>query len=415
MSIETSDGEPKVEIARVEDDPVTRKSASKPTSSSSNLSRKRGSGSPASSATPSSEEEDVMIAGIEAKHELPDKPSSESAGKLLAIARTAAGLSIAEVAAQIKLAPRQIEAIESDDFASLPPRAFVRGFIRNYARLLKLDPNRILSALPAEPRAHASAAARTVETPTDKMTELPDDDNSFAHSARRAWWWIIAIIIVIIVLIGVVFSTRIEHIFGEVSTTPAIAAVQPQSVAKPAPATNDSAMQRSLSLAEQPIPPHPTPSQLIAQDASAAPLSDSPVTNAMKNAPTAAATEKSNARMVEAKQLAAERSEKLAPFKVAAATPFSKNTHFTSDADLKLVFDGESWVEVTDGKGTPLIAAMGQRGATKEVYGRPPFSLLMNKSQNVRVYYQGKAIDPASYRKKGGVSRVQLPMRSAGK
>ena len=40
----------------------------------------------------------------------------ESLGKMLREAREQLGLSIADVAAQIKFAPRQIEALEADDF-----------------------------------------------------------------------------------------------------------------------------------------------------------------------------------------------------------------------------------------------------------------------------------------------------------
>ena len=33
---------------------------------------------------------------------------------------------------------RQVQALEADDYAMLPGRTFVRGFLRNYARLLGL-------------------------------------------------------------------------------------------------------------------------------------------------------------------------------------------------------------------------------------------------------------------------------------
>ena len=43
-----------------------------------------------------------------------------SLGKMLREARELAGLSVADVANQIKFAPRQIEALEADDFQNLP-------------------------------------------------------------------------------------------------------------------------------------------------------------------------------------------------------------------------------------------------------------------------------------------------------
>src|SRR4029453_10576049 len=63
------------------------------------------------------------------------EPARPSAGTLLHLAREEAGLTLDAVAQQLKLAPRQVKAIEDDDFAGLPGRTFVRGFVRNYARL----------------------------------------------------------------------------------------------------------------------------------------------------------------------------------------------------------------------------------------------------------------------------------------
>jgi cytoskeleton protein RodZ len=39
------------------------------------------------------------------------------------------------VAQQLKLAPRQVRALEEENFGMLPGRTFTRGFMRNYARL----------------------------------------------------------------------------------------------------------------------------------------------------------------------------------------------------------------------------------------------------------------------------------------
>ncbi len=61
-------------------------------------------------------------------------------GAALAAAREALNLSVAEVARQLKLSVSQIEALEAGAYEKLPGPVFVRGFIRNYARLLRLDP-----------------------------------------------------------------------------------------------------------------------------------------------------------------------------------------------------------------------------------------------------------------------------------
>jgi hypothetical protein len=72
-----------------------------------------------------------------------------SFGRALAAAREARGLSQADVAAQLRLHKRQIKAIEEEDLAALPEGPFVRGYVRNFARLVDLPAEPLLSLLNA--------------------------------------------------------------------------------------------------------------------------------------------------------------------------------------------------------------------------------------------------------------------------
>ncbi|MBM5575183.1 RodZ family helix-turn-helix domain-containing protein [Deefgea sp. CFH1-16] len=76
------------------------------------------------------------------------------AGRQLRNAREALELSPEQVANQLKLAVRQVLAIEQEAFDELPSNLFIRGFVRNYARLVHLDPEPLLEylaqVLPAE-------------------------------------------------------------------------------------------------------------------------------------------------------------------------------------------------------------------------------------------------------------------------
>jgi len=76
-----------------------------------------------------------------------DKPDSLP-GEFLAARRNELRLTLEQVSQRLKLAPRQITAIETNDFASLPGMASVRGFIRSYAKLLELDPVPLLEMIP---------------------------------------------------------------------------------------------------------------------------------------------------------------------------------------------------------------------------------------------------------------------------
>ncbi|NHZ41251.1 helix-turn-helix domain-containing protein [Massilia aquatica] len=60
-------------------------------------------------------------------------------GKTLAAQREAMGWSVEQVADQLKMAVRQVTALEAGDYANLPGPAVVRGFVRAYAKVVKLD------------------------------------------------------------------------------------------------------------------------------------------------------------------------------------------------------------------------------------------------------------------------------------
>jgi cytoskeleton protein RodZ len=71
-------------------------------------------------------------------------------GATLAAQRQALGWSVEEVAAKLKLAPRQIACIEADNYNALPGISIVTGFVRAYAKVLKLEPAPLIAQLPRE-------------------------------------------------------------------------------------------------------------------------------------------------------------------------------------------------------------------------------------------------------------------------
>ena len=76
--------------------------------------------------------------------------NNSTVGGLLASARTERGWSIQQVSDQLKLSQSQILALESNQFQSLPTLVIVRGFVRAYAKLLKIDPSPLMALLPIE-------------------------------------------------------------------------------------------------------------------------------------------------------------------------------------------------------------------------------------------------------------------------
>jgi len=65
--------------------------------------------------------------------------TKKSPGQLLVEARTIAGLSIADVSDRLNLSVNVVEQLESDQYREDIPDAFVRGYLRTYARLVGLN------------------------------------------------------------------------------------------------------------------------------------------------------------------------------------------------------------------------------------------------------------------------------------
>jgi len=82
-------------------------------------------------------------------------------GAELAAQREALGLTVEQIADQLKLAQRQVLAIEQGDYDALPNMAVTRGFIRAYAKAVRLDPAPLVAMIEVEGAVgHATATVR---------------------------------------------------------------------------------------------------------------------------------------------------------------------------------------------------------------------------------------------------------------
>ncbi len=288
--------------------------------------------------------------------EAPAPAAQPSPGMLVREARAAAGLSIDDVAQQLKLAPRQVLSLENDDYEHLPGRTFVRGFLRNYARLLGLDANALLAALPD---GRTASLDRPAISPTTRvMGELPADAQSRAGHAR----WAIPLAFVALVAIAAAYMWRPggERARSTVTGAPVEQALPAATPASPAvveaPSTTGSAPGTSTSA---------TP---LVTDAGTLP------------AATADAAPQANP---------------VAPAATADDTP------------LVLVFRGTSWIEVKDARGNVLLSTMGYPGATHSVGGILPFDVVLGNAEAVQVSLRGEAFDTTPYVKQN-VAKFQV-------
>ncbi len=77
-----------------------------------------------------------------------------TAGEILREARLARGYTIDDIEEKLNIRGKYIFALESEDFDALPGKAYVLGYVKNYARFLMLD----TEALAAEVRKKIDAA-----------------------------------------------------------------------------------------------------------------------------------------------------------------------------------------------------------------------------------------------------------------
>lgn len=134
-------------------------------------------------------------------------------GHALREAREALGLSIAEVSHVLKFSARQIDALERDDFSSLTGATFIRGFVRSYARYLKLDEAPLLASL--EPK--APAVVSEVLAVEHMGAAMPA--NVEPASSRRL------VVVLVLILASAAAWLTWHRLYAPAETEPAAAAV----------------------------------------------------------------------------------------------------------------------------------------------------------------------------------------------
>jgi cytoskeleton protein RodZ len=255
-------------------------------------------------------------------------------GEVLAQARTSRGLALAEVAQQLKFAPRHLEALEGERFDSLPGATFARGMVRSYARLLKLDPEPLLERI----------SDRFDAPDSDVLAARFSQPVPFSDSGRRSTVLYLGLSIGVLAVVAfLAYQWRREAVEPEVaeSTAPPVQVTPAKAVSeKTAPVQVSSA----VPTAPSPVPP----AREIAKDVASAPV----------------------------------------PLKVAEATKKSGGA-----GRIVLRCEQESWIEVKDSAERTLISSLNEAGTERVVEGRPPFTLVIGNAQHVRVRYNDSPVD----------------------
>ncbi|SFM42116.1 RodZ domain-containing protein [Rugamonas rubra] len=121
-------------------------------------------------------------------------------GAQLAAQREAMGWSVEQIADQLKLAPRQVVALEAGDFAALPNMAVVRGFVRAYAKVVKLDATPLVAMIEVgtPPSAEAAPVRREIAA-TFTESRFP---SLTERSSKPAGWLVGAVAVAVVAAAG---------------------------------------------------------------------------------------------------------------------------------------------------------------------------------------------------------------------
>jgi len=292
-------------------------------------------------------------------------------GEELRAAREGAGLSIDDVAQQLKLAPRQVRALEEDDYAKLPGRTFVRGFVRNYARAFGLDAEDLVARLPGgEP---------SLERPT--ITPSGPPMGSLPAPVRRNWArWAIPLLLVAIVGAAGIYEFRRPQSDTGRTAAPDKA---PNSAVLPAPSAGG---------------PTALPNPL-ASDASSASGAASPAPAGADGASTPSTSAPDAGAGTTPASAAPSASAPTPPATGAAAN--------AGEPLLVLSFQRTAWVQVKDRNGNVLLAQNAPAGSTQAIAGPLPLDVVVGNASDVTATFRGQPVDLAPF-VRGNVARLSL-------
>jgi len=315
------------------------------------------------------------------------QPARPSPGAVLLAERRSQGLSLGDIARQLKLSVRQVEALERDEYGGFSGSVFVRGFLRNYAKLLRLDPDRLLEA------AGESIAPRRVNEPV--APDLPVSSHSREGRHPALTWGafgVLAVVVLFLLASNASKDQRETHVAERLPAPAAPASQLPESAPAPAmpPASDSTPPSTPVAGATQTEQPA---AQLPSSNAAVA-TADEPQAQPQSNPSSPAGSDSSSGSGV---------TEEPAP-------PAAKPRVFvsgTGSSQIRMVFEDEAWVEVKDGSGDTIFARLNAPGTERLIRGQPPFAVVVGNAHSVKLLYRGKPIDLAPHTRVD-VARVTL-------
>lgn len=329
-------------------------------------------------------------------------PTHEIPGHVLKARREAMGLSVEQIADQLKLAPRQVVALEAGDYDALPPAAVVRGFVRGYAKVVKVDAAPLVAAIPVDVAAAAADASagmrRERVAPTMPKVRYPN------HGKRSRFP--VGALVLGVVVVGAAAAAWQFGLFSPDGGAPATSATE---VAPPAvPASGGAAAPAMPPLTETTAAPGAAGTDATLQSPSVPLISVPPVQPADPAAPAAGAAPGTAPAGTEPAAQPPAQQPAAAPVTPPAAVPAAAAPAPAAAGAHALVFDvkQDSWIEVRGASGA-LVSRLVKAGSTETVNVTGPVTLVVGNPNGVSATLRGAPLALPKL-KNSNVSRLKI-------
>jgi len=305
-------------------------------------------------------------------------------GAQLKAQREALGLSVEHIADQLKLAPRQVVALEAGDYAALPNMAVTRGFVRAYAKVVRIDATPLVAMIEVRsPTSPEVSPPRKEIAATFSDSRLPLMKSRHSHTGA----WVLGGVAVVIVAGGIFAyqSGLFAHTLAlfERGAESAAVATEPAktdaTVVAPLETTLVKPGQEAAALQSPNVPLVSVPP--VDGGSAANPVAGVAPTPAPAAAPVAPVN-------APAPTVAGQPATVATPAAAVAATAPAAAAAVTGTA-LVLKVNEDSWVEIRRPGAAPLVARVIKAGSTETFDIKNPSMLIVGKPSGVQATLGG--------------------------
>lgn len=272
-------------------------------------------------------------------------------GHRLRLTREDLHLSKDEVAHHLHLDVQIVEALETDNFDALPSPAYICGYLRSYARILKLPEDEIVNAYSKGQEINAALIPESVSIEPEKQM------NPMITKV------IVIIVLVLLVAAGFMWLADKFHMFDVATTN------EPATINVAVPETSSNMVIERPSQVQEQIQQY----------------------NAEHSETTATETSTTENQETNSAPLLIDEQESSIN---ATAVVVPANT-----GNLKLVFSENSWTEVTDSEGKRHVYRLVDKDTEIYVDGAPPYKVLLGNAEGVEVFYKNEIFNHKRYQR----------------